>query len=104
MSFGVRPGDVETLRAGGWTEAGEVEGNLTWSHPAYPGHQLSTWLAVCFERARTASPSTRELAQRAVEAQERREAELAAMSPEERDKAIEEWARKLAEDVADADD
>jgi hypothetical protein len=49
-------------------------------------------------------PSLRDLAQQAVDASDRRNAELAAMSPEDREKAINEWAQELADDVADLDD
>jgi len=44
------------------------------------------------------SEETRVLAQRAVEASQRREAELAAMMPEEREAAIAKWAHNLAAD------
>lgn len=44
------------------------------------------------------------LAREAAEACARREAELDAMSPEDRDKAIDEWAEGLAADVADLND
>jgi hypothetical protein len=50
------------------------------------------------------SPEMRRLAQEASEANDRREAELAAMSPEDRERAIEQWARKLAEESASVND
>ena len=86
----------DTLRAAGWVE--DCGGQ--WHHDAYPGQWMSFWLAVCFERARSASPETKALAQRAVEACQKREAELAALPPAEREKAIQEWARGLAEESA----
>jgi hypothetical protein len=49
-------------------------------------------------------PGTLALAEEAVAANAKRNAELAAMSPKEREKAIAEWARKLAEDTALLDD
>jgi hypothetical protein len=50
------------------------------------------------------TPEMRKLAQQAVEANDRREAELAAMSPEDRERAIDQWAKKLAEDTAGLND
>lgn len=44
------------------------------------------------------SPGLNELAKQAAEASAKRNAELEAMSPEDREKAIGEWAEKLAED------
>jgi hypothetical protein len=49
-------------------------------------------------------PEVRKLAEAAVEACKKREAELEAMSPEDRQKAIEAWAHKLAEDTAGLND
>lgn len=92
--------DEATLRAAGWVE--DCSGQ--WNH-AYAGDLwLPLWLATIFEGTRSMSPERRALAQRAVEACEKREAELAAMSPEDRDKAIQEWAERLAADVADLTD
>ena len=50
------------------------------------------------------SHETRKRAEQAVESLRKREAELAAMTPEEREKAIEAWAKRLAEDTAHLDD
>ena len=50
------------------------------------------------------TPERRRLAQQVIEANDRREAELAAMSPEDRDRAIDQWAKKLAEDSASLND
>ena len=44
------------------------------------------------------SPEICRLAEQVVEASRRRNAELAAMAPKERRRAIAEWARKLATD------
>jgi hypothetical protein len=46
----------------------------------------------------------RALALQASETAAKREAELAAMKPKERRKAIAEWAKGLAKDVADLND
>jgi hypothetical protein len=43
-------------------------------------------------------------AEAAAAANAKRNAELEAMSPEDREKAIAEWARRLAEDTAHLDD
>jgi acyl-CoA reductase-like NAD-dependent aldehyde dehydrogenase len=50
------------------------------------------------------SEETLKAAQASVDAGAKHEAEMAAMSPEEREKAIEEWATKLAAEVADLND
>ena len=65
---------------------------------------MDVWVAAVFERSRNMPESTRKLAQQAVEASARREAELQAMRPDEREKAIRDWARKLAEETAGLDD
>ncbi len=94
------PQAEEKLRAAGWVE--DCGGQ--WHHDAYPGQWMPRWLATTFESARSMPPETRALAQRAVEACAKREAELAAMSPEDREKAIEAWAKRLAEDVCSLND
>jgi len=48
--------------------------------------------------------STRKLAEAAAEACAKREVELEAMEPEDRQRAIEQWAHKLAEDTAGLND
>ncbi len=75
------------------------------------GHREGDWeygdLGHCVEWviARVAQgPSMRELASRAVEANERRNAELAAMTPEDRECAIKRWAEDLADECSELDD
>lgn len=94
------PQAEEKLRAAGWVE----DCNGLWGHSSMGTQWFPRWLASIFHSARTMSPETRAMAQAAVEACEKREAELAAMSPEDREKAIDEWARKLAGDVCSLND
>ena len=50
------------------------------------------------------SPELRQLAQEVHEASLQKDAELAAMSPAQREQAIRDWAENLAADVADLND
>jgi acyl-CoA reductase-like NAD-dependent aldehyde dehydrogenase len=93
--------DEAKLRAAGWVE----DCGGLWSHSSVgTTNWMPLWLACIFQGTREMSPETRKLAQEAADACARREAELAAMSPEDREKAIDEWARKLAEDVSSLND
>jgi hypothetical protein len=93
--------DEETrLREAGW-----IERRGHWQAPwMTPDEWLNFELATAFLRAAEMTDSTRDLAKAALEHQDRRNAELAAMNPEDRERAIEAWARKLAEDTCTADD
>ena len=50
------------------------------------------------------SPALLELAKKASERQEAENKKMAAMTPEEREKYINEWAQRLADDVAGLND
>jgi hypothetical protein len=79
-----------------------------WHHPqkkiGWMPFESAVILQTITDDVRNASPETRRLAQEAVDACKKREAELDAMSPADREKAISEWARKLATEVSTADD
>lgn len=97
-----REDDEARLRAAGWQQRGSH-----WKAPWMldgPDSWLNFDLAMAFLSAFECSESTRELARQAYEANEKRNAELAAMTPEDREKAIQEWAETLAADVADLND
>ena len=82
--------DEAKLRAAGWVEDCGGLWHASWMDPA-------TWFDID-------AALLRELARSAVEANAKRNAELEAMSPEDREKAIQEWAAKLAGEVADLND
>lgn len=96
-----RQDDEAKLRALGWVEDCGGQWHAPWMKP---GTWINFELASAFSVAAEMTDSTRDLARAAVESNDRRNAELEAMSPEDREKAIEAWAKQLAEDVCALDD
>ncbi|HME04480.1 MAG TPA: hypothetical protein VKG38_15780 [Solirubrobacteraceae bacterium] len=70
--------------------------------------QAAAWLgdavAMAGDVPTKAGPWLRGLAQEVAKANAQREAELAAMSPDARERAIDEWAKNLAAEAADWND
>jgi hypothetical protein len=79
-----------------------------WHHPqrkiGWMDFDMAVTLQTITDDVKNASPELKQLAQEAVDACKKREAELDAMSPADREKAINEWARKLATEVSTLDD
>jgi hypothetical protein len=106
---------VEALKSeDGMTEVrgGDTNGKAG-AQPGFPAQRIgpdgvTAAIADAFSRADQGmdgmTDERRALARRAFESNAKRNAELAAMSPEDREAAIAEWAKKLAGDVAELND
>lgn len=70
----------------------------------HPDRRAGHWQYNCKPGLHQPPDPLRKLAHEAVEASAQRNAELEAMSPEDREKAIGAWAKKLADDVANMND
>ena len=92
------------LREAGWVE----DCGGLWNGPGMSaGKWLRIDMAVVLQNIKTPppmSPEIRKLAEEAVAANAKREAGLAAMTPEDRERAINEWAHKLADEVSALND